>query len=177
LSTLIFRICFHVQRIQHTTRLMIIKGDFQCVSMAIYGEVISEVASLPSTYEPQAIPFEHPLSLAPSLDPSHAVDPTLLAKQLLGLIPDSPPLPLIIRLMMCLKPSDDDWDHPDFPFLFNELDDVGEDFDLEKALHRTYKPVADDTSVESIQGFADRVASLINTKASLFATRADRSWF
>ena len=56
-----------------------------------------------------------------------------LAEQLLSLIPDSPPLPLVVRLMFCLKPSDDDWDHPDFLNLYADLGGDDESFDLENS--------------------------------------------
>jgi hypothetical protein len=146
---------------------MIIKGNFQNVSIAIYGELVSEVVSSPHVYEPRSISLKGKTPLSPSVDPSNAADPTLLAKQLLSLISDAPPLPLVIRLMLCLKPSDDDWDNPDFPFLFNDLDCDAEDFDLEKAFQCTSKPVADDISRDSIEKFAEGIAAMIGPKVGV----------
>jgi hypothetical protein len=147
---------------------MIVKGDFQSVSMAIYGEVASGPIPLPDTYEPRAISSKLMTPLSRPVDPSHAADPTLLAKELLSLIPDAPPLSLVIRLMFCLKPSDDDWESPEFPFLFNDLDDSIEDFDLEQVFHCTSRPVADDISRDSICKFAEKIASALGPKVGAF---------
>ena len=67
---------------------------------------------------------------------------------MLSLIPDSPPLPLVVRLMFCLKPSDDDWDHPDFPYLYADLRGDDESFDLEGIVQAISRPIRDDTSEE-----------------------------
>lgn len=144
---------------------MIVRGEFQCVSMAIYGDVVSEMPPPSSVYEPKAIPSFDPIPLSNALDPSNFRDPTKLALQLLELIPDAPPLPLIICLMFCLKPSSDDWDLPEFPYLHADLD---EDFesDLEKAFRLMSKPVADVTSHASYARFAEAVARSIGPKVS-----------
>ena len=147
---------------QFPTRLMIVKGAFESVSMAIYGDVVSEMPPPSLTYEPKAIPSFDPIPLSSALDPSNFRDPTKLALQLLELIPDAPPLPLVIRLMFCLKPSNDDWDLPEFPYLYADLD---EDFsDLEKACRLTSRPVADTTSHASFARFSEAVARSVGPK-------------
>ncbi|KAI0371605.1 hypothetical protein BV20DRAFT_1035231 [Pilatotrama ljubarskyi] len=143
---------------EHATRLMIVKGEFESVSMAIYGKVVSETHTSPSSYEPRSLPTVAPAPLPAALDPANSRDPTQLARQLLRLIPDAPDLALVIRLIFCLKPSNDDWDLPDFPYLHADLEDTGSDFNLEKALRLTTRPVPDDVSPDAVTRFAEKVA-------------------
>ena len=143
---------------------MIVKGAFESVSMAIYGEVVSDTSAAPETYEPRPLPSATAVPLAPTLDPANTRDPTQLARQLLELIPDAPGLELVIRLVFCLKQPSDDWDLPDFPYLHPDLDEESHDFDLEKAFRLTTRPVADDVSPETLSGFAERVARCVNVK-------------
>ena len=135
---------------------MIVKGVFDSVSMAIYGDVVSEMPPPSSIYEPKQIPSFDPIPLSNALDPASFRDPSKLALQLLELIPDAPPLTHVIRLMFCLKPTNDDWDLPDFPYLYANLN---EDFelDLEKAWKLTSRPVAEDTSQTTFTRFAESV--------------------
>jgi hypothetical protein len=140
---------------------MIVKGAFVCVSIAIYGEVVSELPPPSATYEPKQMSLPEQVPLTRALDPSNSSDPTWLAKELLTLIPDSPPLPLVVRLMLCLKPSNDDWELPEFPYLYTNLEAEDEEFDLNKAFRSTARPVPDDVSVESLEKFADKVAGVI----------------
>ncbi|OBZ70476.1 hypothetical protein A0H81_09740 [Grifola frondosa] len=146
------------------TRLMIVRGNFQFVSMAIYGDVVSEMPSPSLVYELKPLPSVEPIAIAPALDPANSRDPTNLARQLLRLIPDAPELPLVIRLMFCLKPSSEDWDLPEFPYLHPDLDEEAADFDLEKAYNLTSKPVPDYASHEQLRQFAERVARLTQAK-------------
>lgn len=149
---------------------MIVKGDFTKLSMAIYGDVASELPSSPSYHVPQAgEPLSvTPLPLSPALDPANSADPTTLTRSLLSLIPDAPPLPLVIRLMFCLKPANDDWDLPEFPYLHPDLDDDPVDFDLDYVYEMTGQPVADDVPLEVLQRFADRVADAIEPKVRVY---------
>ncbi|TBU32987.1 hypothetical protein BD311DRAFT_774649 [Dichomitus squalens] len=149
---------------EYATRLMIVKGAFDSVSMAIYGEVVSDTPAAPEIYEPRPLPSATAVPLAPALDPANARDPTQLARQLLKLIPDAPDLELVIRLVFCLKPPNDDWDLPEFPYLHPDLDEDAHDFDLEKAFRSTTRPVADDVSPETLSRFAERVARCVNVK-------------
>jgi hypothetical protein len=143
---------------------MIVKGEFECVSIAIYGDVVSELPPPSTTYEPKQMSLPEPVPLTRALDPSNSSDPTWLAKELLKLIPDSPPLPLVTRLMFCLKPSNDDWELPEFPYLYANLEVEDEEFDLNKAFICTGRPVPDDISVESLEEFTEKVASVIGPK-------------
>ncbi|PIL37469.1 hypothetical protein GSI_01163 [Ganoderma sinense ZZ0214-1] len=149
---------------EYATRLMIVKGTFQSVSMAIYGDVVSDAPTTPEAYEPQPLPSITATPLPSALDPASARDPTQLARELLKLIPDSPELELPIRLVFCLKPSNDDWDSPDFPYLYANLEDDSTEFDLERAFKLTSRPVADDISSEILHGFAEKVSRCVNVK-------------
>jgi hypothetical protein len=143
---------------------MIVKGRFESVSMAVYGDPVSEIHSPSQKYEMRMIPSIEQPALSRAVDPANSLDPTALARQLLTLIPYSPPLPLVIRLMLCLKPSNDDWDLPDFPYLYADLDGDSGVFDLEMAYQCTSKPVPDDISQDTIQRFAEKVAASIGPK-------------
>ncbi|EIW61349.1 uncharacterized protein TRAVEDRAFT_117295 [Trametes versicolor FP-101664 SS1] len=149
---------------EHATRLMIVKGEFEAVSLAIYGEVVTEALATPSTYAPRPLPSITPAGLPPALDPANTRDPTQLARQLLKLIPNAPDLELVIRLIFCLKPSNEDWDLPDFPYLHPDLDDLDADAELEKVVKLTTRPVPDDISSEHVARFTEKVAQCVNPK-------------
>ena len=154
---------------------MIVKGNFTKLSMAIYGDVASELPSFPSTpssHVPAVLPPLTPTPLSPVLDPANSADPTALTRNLLSLIHDAPPLPLVIRLMFCLKPTNDDWDLPDFPYLHPDLGHDRDDFDLDYAYELTSQPVADDVSLEVLQRFADRVVEVIEPKVRIHSEYA-----
>ncbi|KAI0340752.1 hypothetical protein BDW22DRAFT_1359560 [Trametopsis cervina] len=150
--------------LETATRLMVVKGPFQSVSMAIYGDVVSEKPSVPSTYEPKHLASLDPIPLHSSLDTSTFLDPTKVAKQLLQLIPEAPPLHLVVRLMFCLKPGNEEWDSPDFPYLYADLEEFSDDQDIEQASVLTLHPVADDTSESVLHTFAGKVAQAIGPK-------------
>jgi hypothetical protein len=147
---------------------MIVKGEFESLSMAIYGELVSDIPPAADTYEPQPLPTVNPSSLSKAVDPANTIDPTLLAKQLLSLIPDSPPLSLVIRLMFCMKPTNEDWDAPDFPYLHADLDTEIEGFDLDGALDITTKPIAEETSEETLTRFAESIGNCLANKVRFF---------
>ncbi|KAI6127400.1 hypothetical protein EDD16DRAFT_1552754 [Pisolithus croceorrhizus] len=144
------------------TRLMIVRGDFETVSMAIYGEPVSEVLPVITDYEALPLPVTEPTPISPALDLARSPDPTLLARQLLSLIPDAPPLNLVIRLMFCLKPPNDDWDLPEFPHLYSDLHEEDMDIDLDSAYRCLSRPVADDVPPEALLRFAEKVADAIS---------------
>lgn len=143
---------------------MIVKGAFQSISMAIYGDVVAELPPPPTTYEPKPIPAIDPVPLHSSLDPASFRDPTKLANQLLQLIPDAPPLPLVIRLMFCLKPANDDWDLPDFPYVYSDLDEFSDGSEIELASSLTSRPVVDDAPNAALHSFAQKVALSLGPK-------------
>lgn len=105
------------------------------------------------TYKPKRLPILAPLPLATSVDPANSSRPTLLAEQLLQLLPVCPQLSVATRLIFALKPESEDWDHPDFPYLFSDLD-VAENSDLESLVRVAGRPIKDDISSEAITAFA-----------------------
>lgn len=154
--------------LQLSTRLMIVKGTFDYVSMAIYGDVVNELPPPKATYEPRPLPILEPIPLSDALDPANARDPTKLALQLLDLISDAPPLPLIIRLMFCLKPSNEDWDLPDFPYIFANLDQLPDDATLEDTFKFSSRSASDESKTEWFVEFAERLARAVDSPVGLF---------
>ncbi|KAI5993615.1 hypothetical protein EDD15DRAFT_2388047 [Pisolithus albus] len=116
-----------------------LRGDFETVSMAIYGEPVSEVLPVITAYEAQPLPV---------------IEPT--------------PLNLVIRLMFCLKPPEDDWDLPEFPHLYSDLHEEDMDIDLDSAYRCLSRP-----------RFAEKVAEAIsptdNTRSYFIAGILSRS--
>ena len=80
------------------------------------------------------------------------------------LIPESPSISLVVRLMFCIKPSNDDWDHPDFPYLHAYIDKEDEVFDLEAVVQSLSRPLPEDTMIEALEAFVAKVADLIGPK-------------
>lgn len=110
------------------TRLVILKGSFTTLGIAIYGATLATSGVL-EEYKPTPLPEIVKRPLHPSLDPSANSDPTLLAQSLLALIPDGgpfprPTIPMVLRLMFCLKAPDEDWETPGFPFVFTDLESL-----------------------------------------------------
>ncbi|KAH0587983.1 hypothetical protein H2248_006727 [Termitomyces sp. 'cryptogamus'] len=148
---------------EHATRLMILKGKFTKLSIAIYGDVVSDVPPK-ERHEARPLPSVEPVPLSKAIDPSSSSDPTFLAKKLLALMPDAPPLPLVIRLMFCLKPSNDDWDLPDFPYLHADLESLDdEELSIEAINDLLSRPVHDEVTEEELSAFAAKVAECISS--------------
>lgn len=140
---------------------MIVRGDFESVSMAIYGKLVTETTASVTSYTPGLLPVPEPISISPALDLANASDPTCLARKLLALIPGAPSLNLVISLMFCLKPPNDDWDLPEFPHLYSDLGEEDMDIDLDSAFRCLSRPVSEDVSIESLQRFAEKIADAI----------------
>ena len=151
---------------QHATRLVIIQGQYEYLSMAVFGDVIADVQKV-WEHEPRPIPALNSVSLPKTVDPSNSSEPTMLAQQLLSLLPDSPPLSLIVRLMFCLKPPNEDWEHPDFPYLYSDLDSEDEMYSIATLVQSISRPVKDDVSVDTLSTFAERIIDLLEPKVSL----------
>lgn len=143
---------------------MIIRGKFSHLSVAIYGDIATEAAPSTSTYEPKELPHVERNALPPSLDPSNTIDPTALAQSILSLAPDSPSLSLLIRLMFCLKPSNEDWDEPGFPHLYANFDQDLNDMSLERAVELTSRPVSDFADEGTLTRFASGVGLAVDNK-------------
>ena len=152
---------------------MIFQGVFEYVSLAIYGELVTEKPTLPLTYHPNPLPAVEPAPLNGSLDPANAKDPTFLARQLLELIPESPSLAIVVRLMYCVKPSDADWEHPDFPYLYVDLGQDVDGFSLEKAVKLTTEQISDELTSDQLSRFADRISNTIGPPVCFLCSKSE----
>ncbi|KAG1881402.1 hypothetical protein C8R48DRAFT_1862 [Suillus tomentosus] len=164
---------------EFATRLMIVRGDFETVSMAIYGDVVSDSPPKSTTYSPLSLPTHPSVPLVPALDAAKSNDPTALARNLLALIPNAPSLSLIIRLMFCLKQPNDDWELPEFPHLYSDLNEEEMDIDLDTAFRSLSRPVMDDIPSEQLHRFAKKVSEAVgprdNAQSYLIAGILSRS--
>lgn len=117
-------------------------------------------------YKPSQLPVDEPIPLSPSIDLGNSLTPTSLAEQLLTLLPVTPSLPLVSRLVFSLKPEQEDWDDPDFPYLYADLDDHSV-LDLEGLVQSITRPIKDDVSSESLIAFATRMHDDLGSNVSL----------
>ncbi|KAG1719166.1 hypothetical protein EDB19DRAFT_1837022, partial [Suillus lakei] len=144
-------------------------------SMAIYGDVVSDTPPKPSIYTPLPLPTHSSVPLVPALDAAKSNDPTALARNLLALIPNAPSLSLVIRLMFCLKQPNDDWELPEFPHLYSDLNEEEMDIDLDTAFRSLSRPVVDDISSEQLHRFAKKVSEADDAQSYLIAGILSRS--
>ncbi|KAH8830986.1 hypothetical protein DL96DRAFT_1787181, partial [Flagelloscypha sp. PMI_526] len=149
--------------IQYATRLLIIHGNFDKLSLAIYGEVVSAALEDTSPLTTNGVSSLDARPLPPSLDVANHSDPTTLAKQLLETLTDPPPLHLILQLVFCLKPDMDDWDKPNFPYLFFDLTTPVEKLD-DLAQIEPARPVDINVSEEVLKTFATAVGEAVGDK-------------
>ncbi|KAF9481882.1 hypothetical protein BDN70DRAFT_802571 [Pholiota conissans] len=141
--------------LDYATRLIIFRGDFEVISVAIYGEVVAELPPV-QIYETRPLPVPRPTSISPGADVANSKKPTQLAEDLLSLLPSPPTLALVSRLIFSLKPEDEDWDEPDFPYLYSDLDD-DEVSNLESLVHSVTRPIRDDIPPETLARFATKM--------------------
>ena len=140
---------------------MIIRGNFNKLSLAIYGTTMPESSPTASNYQPRTLRHLTYTPISPSLDLANKLDPSELARNLLSLIPDAPDLRLIIRLMFCLKPSNEDWEEKNFPHLYSDLEKDLDELNLDKAVEMTARPVSDDVEEDVLKDFAQRLGDSV----------------
>lgn len=70
--------------------------------------------------------------------------------------------------MFCLKPPNDDWDLPEFPHLYSDLNEEDIDIDLDSAFRCLSRPVADDISGDALQRFGEKIAGAISPTVGSF---------
>jgi hypothetical protein len=147
---------------------MIIKGEFKSLSIAVYGDVASEIPQLADTYTPTDTTLTPAIPLTPDLDPADSPDPTALAEDLLSLINDAPPLDLVVQLVFCLKPANEDWDLPDFPYIYANLGKLLDSgFDPEDVYEELFRPIAPSESLESQRLLAESIAAKVNKEVTI----------
>lgn len=139
--------------------------------MAVYGEHIISKPEI-DTYEPIRLPVPKPLPIPSNVDPANSPNPTLVAEQLLSLIDDPRPLlSVATRLIFSLKPEKEDWDLPEFPYLYSELDVLEED-DLSNLVASVARPIRDNISQEVITQFAIKMHNSLGSNVSLVIFRS-----
>ena len=69
--------------------------------------------------------------------------------------------------MFCLKPSNEDWDLPEFPNIFSTLDQFPEDATVEDAYNFTCRPAADSDSTAWFVEFAERIARIVDSPVGI----------
>ena len=111
------------------------------------------------------IPELNSVSLSKSVDPSNSSESTMKAQQLISLLPDSRPLSLIVRLMFCLKFTNEDWEHPD---LYSDLDSEDEMYSIATLVQFISRPINDDddVSVDALFTFTARIIDFLEPKVS-----------
>ncbi|THV08220.1 hypothetical protein K435DRAFT_3799 [Dendrothele bispora CBS 962.96] len=151
---------------EYASRLMIVKGQFDALSLAIYGDVVSESQPSSEGLTHKTVPANEPIPLSKALDPANAEDPTSLATNLLSTIEDAPPLSLVTRLMFCLKPANEDWDDSRFPYLFADLEQAcaAEEFTLDVAVDVLHRPVSDSIPEDILTKFVECISATIGPK-------------
>ncbi|KIY52304.1 hypothetical protein FISHEDRAFT_28041, partial [Fistulina hepatica ATCC 64428] len=153
---------------EYTTRLMIIKGEFDYLSIAVYGEIVLESAEPLDVDFHEPLPIVHSRPLAQAVDPGNASDPSALAESLLSLLSDVDCVPLhrVVRYMLCIKPATDDWDLEGFPGCYNTS--IEDEFALEKVPDYTLH-LDDDISDESLTKICRQAAELLENDTKVLS--------
>lgn len=102
------------------------------------------------------------------MDPGNASEPWILAEKLLSLLPSSPSLALVTRLIFCLKPQSEDWEQPDFPYLYVNLEEEVEHTSIQSVVDFLCRPIQEDVTAETLIKFAENVDVLIASKVQSF---------
>lgn len=138
--------------------------------MAIYGElVVTEVIEVDKAYEEKPLPALAYIPLSNNVDPGNSSKPTSLADQLLSLLNEPPTLSIATRLIFSLKPEKDDWDHPDFPYLYSELE-APEESNLQDLVLSAERPIRDNIPSELLTVFAMAIRDALKSKVCFFYT-------
>ncbi|KAF9567392.1 hypothetical protein CPC08DRAFT_740271 [Agrocybe pediades] len=150
---------------EHSTRLIVFHGGFQSLFVAIYGELaVANAHEVRTVYEEKVLPTSAPIPLSSNVDPGCATKPTSLAEQLLNLMNEPPTLSIATRLVFSLKPEKDDWDHPDFPYLYSDLE-VHEDYTIQDLVQSAERPIRDDIPSELLSVFAMAVHDSLKSQS------------
>ncbi|PPR02660.1 hypothetical protein CVT24_002143 [Panaeolus cyanescens] len=150
---------------EFSTRLVILKGSFETISLALYGEVVTNTEKVRDEYSiSKSLPLVEPSPLPMSVDPGNSNEPWALAEKLLGLLPVVPSLSLVTRLIFCLKPQSEDWDEPNFPYLYVNLDEEVDFPSIQSVVELLCRPIQEDITAETFIKFAETVDTLIASK-------------
>jgi hypothetical protein len=147
------------------------------ITIAVYGHVLSD--SEPTAIDTALIAEEGFTStpLPKYLDLATASDPTSLAKQLCLECVGSIPILHLLRLMFLLKPSDSDWELPNYPAKYADLkgmpkpplaaQDESDTLNpkqswLEEVMGELRFPISDNETFDNIRNFADSLSTVLN---------------
>ena len=78
---------------------------------------------------------------------------------------DSRPLSLVVHLMFCLRPTNEDWEHPDLPYLYSDLDSEDEMHSIATLVQFISRPVTTKTMFRSTLSPA-RIIDFLEPKVS-----------
>ncbi|KAF8607689.1 hypothetical protein BDV93DRAFT_505080 [Ceratobasidium sp. AG-I] len=150
---------------QASSRLVIFQGAFEKLTIAIYGQLLSDSPTEQPTVvgPPIALPPTSTLSLPPSIDIANLADASQTAKSLLEANAANPPLRHVLHSMLCyvITPEGpfDEWDansgNPVERLLESDILDAVEL--MQEAIQALRKPLP-----EIEEGTATQFASLVN---------------
>lgn len=149
---------------QFVTRLMVVQGDFEYVTLAVYGDVASEPTLDSSSHGPMLLPDIIYQPLSPAMDPANSNEPTLLPRELLNLIPRAPSLSAAIRLIFCLKPVDGELNGDLISWEDCATTEVSGLEWLERAAEPLMTSVNEDVPLEILKKFSERIPEVLVEK-------------
>jgi hypothetical protein len=147
--------------------MLILRGQFKSLSIAIYGSVYSGSGSDKHQFNSQDASSQihlEDLPLSSVLDLTSSFDPTLIARQLLALIPRAPPLTTVLRLILCIKPRKEDWDAPDFPMYERINGSMPES--VEELLELLSRPI--EASPDGFRSLSRAISSILSQKVGVY---------
>ena len=149
---------------EFSTRLMVLKGAFHSISVAVYGEIVPTSASTAFSYSPKPLLNLKLPDLPSQLDPCLSNSITDIANGLLALDSDTPDVKLITQLMFSMKPLDEDWDDPKFPYLYADLRDIDSLRSPKQIIKILSRPISDSVSQDRMRRLASRMVESVDTE-------------
>ena len=146
---------------------MVLKGAFQSISIAVYGEIAPAFTSTTLSYSPKPLPNLKLPDLPSQLDPCLSNSLTGIANGLLALDSDTPDVKLITQLMFSMKPLDEDWDEPNFPYLYANLRDIDGLRSPKQIIKILSRPISDNTGQDRLRRLASRMVESVDTEDSV----------
>lgn len=171
---------------QHFTRLMMLVTWIPKVTVAVYGHTLSDSGKDIVNASPPAHELFIPTPRPKYLDLASASDPTSLAKQLCLECVGEIPILHLLRLMFLLKPSDSDWELPNYPAKYADLENLPEialgpqneistvnpkQGWLEQTMAELRFPISDSETLENIRHLAGPLTTVLNSPVSFILVR------
>ncbi|KZV94235.1 hypothetical protein EXIGLDRAFT_835113 [Exidia glandulosa HHB12029] len=151
----------------YTTKLMIVKGDFHSLQLAVYGTVYTP-STPPTSYAPRVHTAPSTSKLPLALDPARADDPLALGTSLLHMTSEPPGLALVAKFALC-HDLHEELNGPDAPQLYTDMKECLESLDLgfdwiRNAAETTRRPISEQVADDALKGFAERVQDSLYDK-------------